>query len=339
MATMRVVEVAEPGAPFVLRERPIPDPGSGQVRIAVAACGVCHSDSFALGGGFPGLSYPLVPGHEVAGTIDAVGDGVKGWAEGDRVGVGWFGGNCSWCEPCRRGDLISCRNMPITGITVDGGYADFMIAPASALALIPDGLTAVQAAPLMCAGITTFNALRRSGARAGSLVAVLGIGGLGHLGLQYAVRLGYETVAIARGREKEELARRLGAHHYIDSETADVAGALNDLGGAQAVLATATNGPAVTAALGGLGPRGSLVVVGAAPEPLEISAGLLIGGSTGVRGHASGTSIDSQDTLAFSLRHGVEAMIETLPLERVDEAYDRMMSGRARFRMVLTTDA
>jgi alcohol dehydrogenase/propanol-preferring alcohol dehydrogenase len=339
MMMMRVVEIAEPGAPFELRERPIPDPGLGEVRVRVEACGVCHSDAFARSGGYPGARYPLVPGHEVAGAIDAVGAGVKGWAEGDRVGVGWFGGNCTWCEPCRRGQLIDCANMPVTGITVDGGYADYMLAPAAALALIPDGLGAAEAAPLMCAGITTFNALRRSGARAGSLVAVLGIGGLGHLGVQYAVRLGYETVAIARGTDKEELARTLGAHHYIDSEATDVAGALTELGGAQAVLATATNGPAVSKALGGLGPSGTLVVVGAAPEPLAVPAGLLIGGGKGVRGHASGTSIDSQDTLEFSLRHGVAAMIETLPLERVDEAYERMMSGRARFRMVLTMAA
>lgn len=336
---MRVVEVAAPGAPFVLRERPIPDPGPGAVRIRVQACGVCHSDSFAKSGGLPGLRYPLVPGHEVAGLIDAVGAGVHGWAEGQRVGVGWFGGNCGWCEPCRRGDFIDCRNMPITGISVDGGYADYMLAPASALARVPDGLAATAAAPLMCAGITTFNALRRSRARAGSLVAVLGIGGLGHLGVQYAVRLGYETVAIARGAEKGGLARELGAHHYIDSETTDVARALQELGGAQAVLATATNAAAVGAALGGLGPHGELIVVGAAAEPLAVPAGLLIGANRGVRGHASGTSIDSQDTLEFSLRCAVEPMIETLPLERVDEAHERMLSGRARFRMVLTTGA
>jgi D-arabinose 1-dehydrogenase-like Zn-dependent alcohol dehydrogenase len=256
---------------------------------------------------------------------------------GERVGVGWFGGNCGYCEPCRRGDLMDCQNKPIPGVTADGGYAEYLVCRAAALARMPDDLPAEEAAPLMCAGVTTFNALRRSGARAGGLVAILGIGGLGHLGVQFAVRLGFETVAVARGREKEELARRLGAHHYVDSEAEDVAHALSQLGGAAAILATAANASAMTAAFGGLGVRGRMIVVGASGEPLAVTPGQLIGGNRSLHGHASGTSMDSQDTLAFSALTGVRPMIETMPLEQAAEAYARMMSNEARFRMVLVT--
>jgi D-arabinose 1-dehydrogenase-like Zn-dependent alcohol dehydrogenase len=337
MAKMRAVQVTEPGGAFELVEREIPEPGRGEVRVQVQACGVCHSDSYAKEGGFPGVTYPLVPGHEVAGVVDAVGEGISWWEVGQRVGVGWFGGNCGHCEPCRRGDFITCENSDIPGVTMDGGYADHLVVPASALALIPDDLGAEDAAPLLCAGVTTYNALRHSGARAGDLVAILGIGGLGHLGVQFAARQGFETVAIARGREKEPLARELGAHHYIDSTTQDVAQELTELGGARVVLATVTASGAMAATVNGLGPRGRLIVVGAAMEPLGIAPAQLIGGNKTLAGHASGTSMDSQDTLAFSALSGIRPMIETLPLERAAEAYERMMSGDARFRMVLTT--
>jgi D-arabinose 1-dehydrogenase-like Zn-dependent alcohol dehydrogenase len=337
MPTMRAVQVAEAGGAFELVEREIPQPGRGEARVRVEACGVCHSDSLAKDGGFPGVTYPLIPGHEVAGVIDALGDGVKGWEVGQRVGVGWFGGNCGDCEPCRRGDFIWCVNSSIPGITMDGGYADYLVVSSTALALIPDDLDAEDAAPLLCAGVTTYNALRQSGARPGDLVAILGVGGLGHLGVQYAARQGFETVAIARGRDKEPLARKLGAHHYIDSTSEDVAARLLELGGARVVLATVTATSAMTATFGGLGPRGKLIIVGASMDPLTISPMQFIGGGKTISGHASGTSMDSQDTLAFSALSGVRPMIETMPLERAAEAYDRMMSGEARFRMVLTT--
>jgi D-arabinose 1-dehydrogenase-like Zn-dependent alcohol dehydrogenase len=334
---MRVMQVSKAGGPLELHEREIPEPAPGEVRIRVQACGVCHSDSYAKEGYFPGVTYPVVPGHEVAGVVDAIGDGVHGWTTGERVGVGWFGGNCGYCEPCRRGDLVDCQNKPIPGVTADGGYAEYLVCRAAAIARMPDDLPAEEAAPLMCAGVTTFNALRRSGARAGGLVAVLGIGGLGHLGVQFAVKLGFETVAVARGKEKEELARRLGAHHYIDSEAEDVAAALSQLGGAAAILATAANASAMTAAFGGLGVRGRMIVVGASGEPLAVTPGQLIGGNRSIHGHASGTSMDSQDTLAFSALTGVRPMIETMPLEQAAEAYVRMMSNKARFRIVLVT--
>jgi D-arabinose 1-dehydrogenase-like Zn-dependent alcohol dehydrogenase len=334
---MRVIQVSEAGGPLELREREIPEPGPGEARVRVQACGVCHSDSYAKDGGFPGVSFPVVPGHEVAGVVDALGDGVDAWRVGDRVGVGWFGGNCGYCEPCRRGYLIDCRNKPIPGVTADGGYADYLVCRASALARVPDELAPEDAAPLMCAGVTTFNALRRSGARAGGLVAVLGIGGLGHLGVQFAVKLGFETVAIARGRDKEELARRLGAHHYLDSEAEDVAEALSRLGGAAAILATVTSADAMSAAFGGLGVRGKMIVVGASGEPLAVTPGMLIGGNRSIHGHASGSSMDSQDTLAFSALTAVRPMIETVPLEQAADAYERMMRNEARFRMVLVT--
>lgn len=337
MDMMRVVQVPHKGGPFELVERPLPEPKAGEVRIKVQACGVCHSDSFAKDGLFPSIAYPIVPGHEIAGVIDAVGADVIGWAVGTRVGVGWFGGHCGRCEPCRRGDLVDCRNLRIPGLTYDGGYAEAMVAPADALALIPDDLSAAEAAPLLCAGVTTFNALRRSGAWPGDLVAILGIGGLGHLGVQFAAKMGFRTVAIARGVDKEPLARQLGAHLYLNSQTQDVAAELTKLGGAKTILATVTSGKAMGAVISGLAVRGALVVVGVGMDPIEVSASDLIGGSRSVIGHASGASIDSQDTLAFSALTGVRPTIETMPLERVAEAYDKMMRNEARFRMVLTT--
>jgi D-arabinose 1-dehydrogenase-like Zn-dependent alcohol dehydrogenase len=340
MASMRAVQVSEPGAPFELVRREVPTPSPGEALVRVHACGICHSDSFSKTGGFPGMSWPHVPGHEIAGEVAALGDGVKGWQVGQRVGVGWFGGNCGYCRQCRRGDLMNCANMDIPGITIDGGYADYVLVKANAMAAIPDELSDVEAAPLLCAGITTYNALRHSGAHGGDLVAVLGIGGLGHLGVQFAARLGFNTVAIARGTAKEELARKLGARHYIDSVGQDPAEELAKLGGAKVILSTVTSAPAITAVLGGLmGARGKLLVLGASAEPIQILPVILIGGSKAIAGHASGHSGDSEDTLDFSALSGVRPMVETFPLEQAEAAYDRMMSGDARFRMVLTTGA
>ncbi len=337
MAKMRAVQVSRAGGPFELVEREIPEPGAGSVRIRVEACGICHSDSFVKEGHFPGVEYPRIPGHEVAGVVDAVGDGVTEWKPGQRVGVGWYGGHCGRCESCRRGDFLTCRDAPrITGITGDGGYAEYMVAPSVALALVPPGLTAIEAGPLMCAGITTYNAIRHSGARPGDLVAVLGLGGLGHLGVQFAAKMGFDTVAIARGADKGPPARKLGARHYLDSEAQDVAAELVRLGGARLILSTVTSGKAMSAALGGLGVDGKLVVLGAA-EPFEVSPLLLISGRRSILGWPSGTAVDSEDTLSFSALTGVRAMTETYPLERAAEAYERMMSGKARFRVVLTT--
>jgi len=321
-----------------LVERDIPEPGPEQVRIKVEACGICHSDAFTKEGIFPGIRYPIVPGHEIAGHIDAVGPGVTPWQTGQRVGVGWHGGHCRRCEPCRRGDFINCRNLKIPGISYDGGYAEYLVAPAEALALIPDDLEAERAAPLLCAGITTYNALRNSGARAGDLVGILGIGGLGHLGVQFAAKMGFETVAIARGRDKEALARKLGAQHYLDSKAQNVAAELTRLGGARVILATVTSAKAMSAVIGGLGVNGKLLVVGASADPIEVSPVQLISARRSIQGWPSGTAIDSEDTLAFSVLSGVRPMIETMPLERAAEAYERMMSGNARFRMVLTTE-
>src|SRR5881227_2142189 len=336
MSTMRVVQVPRPNGPLEIIERAVPDPAAGQVRIKVQACGIRHSDTLTKEGTFPGIQYPRVPGHEVVGLIDAVGPNVPGWKPGQRVGVGWHGGQCGYCGACRRGDFFACETATrVTGITSDGGYAGYMIARAEAVALVPEELSAVEAAPLMCAGVTTFNALRNSGARPGDLVAVLGLGGLGHLGVQYAARMGFRTAAIARGKDKEPLARQLGAAHYIDSQAADPAAELAKLGGAKVVLATVTHGPAMSATVGGLAPRGRLMVLGAAGS-LETSPFLLIGGRRSVEGWYAGTSIDSEDTLAFSVQSGVRSMNEVYPLERAAEAYDRMMSGKARFRVVLT---
>src|SRR3954469_434768 len=333
---MKIARVPAANEKFELTDVPIPEPDRGHVRVKVHACGVCHSDSITVVGAL-GNSFPRAPGHEIAGVIDAVGEDVTTWKPGDRVSVGWFGGCDFTCEACRRGDFISCQNGQVPGISYDGGYAEYMVAPAEALARIPDDLSDADAAPLLCAGITTFNALRASVARPGDLVAILGVGGLGHLGIQYAVKMGFEVVAIARGEEKGPLAKGLGAHHYIDSTASDVAEELTKRGGAQVVLATVTVPDAMTPALGGLKPRGQLVIVGGAPDPLQVPPFALIPGSTAVQGHASGTSQDSEDTLRFSVLTGVRPTIETLPLAEAQTAYDRMMSGDARFRIVLTT--
>lgn len=339
MSNMRAVQVTRPNGPLEIVEREIPEPGAGSVRVKVEACGICHSDAFTKEGHWPGIQYPRVPGHEVAGIIDAVGPGVVGWRAGQRVGVGWHGGHCGYCDSCRRGDFVTCQiALQIPGIAYDGGYAEYMTVPAGALALIPEGLSAIDAGPLMCAGVTTFNPLRSSGARPGDLVAVLGIGGLGHLGIQFAVKMGFKTVAIARGMDKEPLARKLGAAHYIDTHAHDAAVELAKLGGAKVILATVTSGKAMSAVLGGLGVNGKLIILGAADEPLEVNAALFIGGRRSVLGWPSGTSIDSQDTLSFSVLTGVRAMTEVFPLEQAAEAYEHMMSGRARFRAVLTTE-
>jgi D-arabinose 1-dehydrogenase-like Zn-dependent alcohol dehydrogenase len=316
-------------------DRPIPEPPAGAIRIKVQACGVCHSDSVTKEGLFPGIEYPRVAGHEVAGVIDAVGSGVAAWTTGQRVGVGWFGGNCGYCDQCRRGNFFACKYGQITGISYDGGYAEYMIAPASAVALMPAELSPIEAAPLMCAGLTTFNALRNSGARPGDVVAILGIGGLGHLGVQYAAKMGFQTVAIARGQDKGPLAVQLGASTYIDSQAQDPAAELIKLGGATVILATATSGEAMSATVGGLAPNGTFLIVGAA-QSMQVSPLQLLTKCQSVKGWYSGTSIDSQDTLAFSARSGVKSMNEVYPFERAPEAYDRMMSGKARFRVVLT---
>jgi alcohol dehydrogenase/propanol-preferring alcohol dehydrogenase len=338
MPNMRAVQVSRPGGPLELVESPIPDPGAGQVRIKVSACGICHSDALTKDGLWPGVEFPRVPGHEVIGVIDAVGKGVPGrWAAGQRVGVGWHAWNCGYCDPCRRSEFYACQTgVKVTGISHDGGYADYMLAPYTAVARMPDSLAAVDAAPLMCAGLTTFNALRNCGARPGDLVAVLGIGGLGHLGVQYSAKMGFRTVAIARGQDKAPLAKQLGAAHYIDSQSADPAAELSKLGGARAVIATVTNGPAMAATIGGLGPHGRLMVLGAAFEPIEVSPVQLITGCRSVEGWYSGASIDAEDTLQFSVLAGVKSMNEMYPLEQAAVAYDRMASGKARFRVVLT---
>lgn len=335
MATMRAVQVATKGGELELVEREIPAPGRDQALVHVHACGVCHSDSYASIGAWPGITHPVVPGHEIAGEIAALGADVKGWEVGQRVGVGWYGGNCGYCEQCRRGDLLNCTNITIPGVTQDGGYADYVVVRASALARIPEGLDDVDAAPLLCAGITTYNALRSSGARGGDLVAILGVGGLGHLGVQFASKLGFNTVAIARGSDKEELARSLGARHYIDSQATSPAEELKKLGGAKVILATAASGAAMTAAFGGLGVRGKMMIVGSSMEPLAVPAAMFIGGSKTVTGHASGIASDSEDTLAFCVQSEVRPMIEVRPLEDAPAAYAKMMSGEARFRMVL----
>jgi D-arabinose 1-dehydrogenase-like Zn-dependent alcohol dehydrogenase len=335
---MRAVQVPQPKGPFELVEREIPEPKAGWVRVKVEACGICHSDSLVKDGTWPGIQYPRIPGHEVIGIIDAIGSGVAGWTIGQRVGVGWHASHCGHCDPCRRGDFFACQvELLTTGISFDGGYAEYMVAPAKALASVPEDLSSVDGAPLMCAGITTFNALRNSGARSGDLVGVLGIGGLGHLGVQFAAKMGFNTVAIARGKDKEAFAKKLGAMHYIDSQSVDPAEALNKLGGAKVIIATVTNGDAMAAVLGGLGPNGVLIVIGAS-GPIPVNPVLLINGKRSVKGWYSGTSIDSQDTLKFSASAGVQSMNEIYPLEKVNEAYERMVSGKARFRVVLTME-
>jgi D-arabinose 1-dehydrogenase-like Zn-dependent alcohol dehydrogenase len=334
---MRSVQVSKANGPFEIVERDIPEPSAAQVRIKVQACGVCHSDSFTKEGLFPGIQYPRVPGHEIAGVIDKVGKDVTQWKPGQRVAVGWHGGHCGHCESCRRGDFVTCKYAQVPGISYDGGYADYMIAPIEALALIPEQLSAIETAPLMCAGITTYNALRNSGARAGDVVAILGIGGLGHLGVQFAAKMGFRTIAIARGKDEEELVKKLGARQYIDNRSQNAVEELNKLGGAKVILATVPSGKAMSEILGGLAVNGKLVIIGASDEPIQVPSFLFISGRRSLIGWPAGTSIDSQDTLSFSVLSGVRSMNEVFPLEKAPEAYEQMMSGKARFRAVLTT--
>jgi len=335
-APMKVAQVPAPGADFQIVEREIPKPGAGHVCIRVQACGVCHSDVLTKEGTLPGIEYPRVPGHEVVGLIDEVGEGVSGWARGQRVGVGWHGGHDGTCERCRRGDFINCRNQKIAGISYDGGYQQYMVAPAEALAAVPESLDDAEAAPLLCAGVTTFNALRHSGASPGDLVAVQGLGGLGHLGIQFAGKFGYRVAAVGRGPENAALAEKLGAALYIDSRAANAAEELQKLGGARVILATAPSSKAMSELIDGLGPHGRLMVVGADFAPIEVTPPQLIFGSRTIQGWASGIPTDSEDTLRFAELSGVRPMIETYPLERAAEAYARMLSGDAQFRVVLT---
>jgi D-arabinose 1-dehydrogenase-like Zn-dependent alcohol dehydrogenase len=333
---MKVAQIGKAGGDFELVERPIPEPGRGQVRIKVEACGICHSELMVKEGYWPGLQYPRVPGHEVAGRIDAVGPDVTLWRPKQRVGVGWHGGHCFICDPCRRGNFIVCQSKKITGIHFDGGYAEYMIAPAEAIAAMPDGLDSAEAAPLLCAGITTYNSLRHSGARPGDTVAILGVGGLGHLGIQYARQMGFRTVAIGRGSDKEGFVKKLGAHEYIDTDAGPSAAALQKLGGANVAIATAPDSKAISALVDGLAPYGRLVVIGASQESLNVAPNQLLQKLRSIQGWASGTAKDSEDTLQFSVLTGVRPMIERYPLEKVSEAYQRMLSGKARFRVVLT---
>jgi D-arabinose 1-dehydrogenase-like Zn-dependent alcohol dehydrogenase len=336
MAPMKAAQVPKPGGDFEIVEREIPKPQAGHVRVKVQACGICHSDSFTKEGQWPGIQYPRVPGHEVAGIVDELGAGVTEWKMGQRVGVGWHGGHDGTCVPCRRGDFRNCVNMQVPGISYDGGYQQYMVAPANALVAMPDRLGDVEAAPLLCAGITTYNALRNSGAMPGDLVAVLGIGGLGHLGIQFANKFGYKVAAIGRGSENTALAKKLGAHVYIDSQATKPAEELQKLGGAQVILATAPSSKAMSEVIDGLGPNGKLVAIGATLDPIEVAPVQLINGSRTIQGWASGTPADEEDTLQFAVLSGVRPMIETYPLEKAVEAYARMMSGKAQFRVVLT---
>ena len=334
-AKYKAVEVTRPGE-LKLVERTLTEPAPGQVRIRVEACGVCHSDSATVDGLLPGITFPRVPGHEVVGKIDALGQGVLGWKIGQRVGVGFLGGHCGQCQSCRRGDFVNCTSQPVTGAHFDGGYAEVMIAFSSGLVAIPDGLSSVDAAPLLCAGLTTFNALSNSSAKPGEVVAILGIGGLGHLGIQFAARMGFNVVAVARGAEKEQLAKRLGAHHYIDSSVGDPAAALKALGGAQLILATASDSKAMSAIMGGLATRGRMIVVGVGAEAIQVSPLQLLFSAVGLEGSLTGSPIDNEDTLGFSLLQGIKPMIETIPLEKAAEGYHKMLSNKARFRIVLT---
>jgi D-arabinose 1-dehydrogenase-like Zn-dependent alcohol dehydrogenase len=335
-APMRVAQIPAPRADFQIVQREIPNPDAGQVRIKVQACGVCHSDVFTKDGLFPGIEYPRVPGHEVVGIIDEVGDGVAGWTKGQRVGVGWHGGHDGTCTACRRGDFRNCLNLQIPGISYDGGYQEYMTAPVEALALIPESLSDAEAAPLLCAGLTTFNALRHSGVSPGDLVAVLGIGGLGHLGIQFANKFGYRTVAIGRGSENEALAKKLGATAYIDSKATDAAEELQKMGGARVILATAPSSKAMSSLIDGLGTNGTLIVIGVDSNPIEVTPFQLISGTRKIEGWTTGSPIDAEDTLHFAELTGVRSMIETYPLEKAAEAYARMISGEAQFRVVLT---
>ena len=338
MATMRAAVIPQAGAKFRIEERELPQPARHEVRLRVQACGVCHSDALTVGGRMPGLKYPRIPGHEVIGIVEAIGADVEGWTPGTRVGVGWSSGACGYCLHCRHGDAFACLNFQgATGVSRDGGYATHMLAHASALARVPAELDSVASAPLLCAGITTFNALRHCGARAGELVAIHGVGGLGHLGIQFAARLGFRVVAVSRGSDKEELARSLGAHEYVDTERGDPAAALRSLGGARAILATVTEASAMQAVVGGLGPNGTMLVIGGVGM-LNVDSFALLSKRAAVKGWYSGTSVDSEDTLRFSQLNKVESMNEVYPLEQAQAAYERMMSGKARFRVVLKID-
>ena len=338
MAMMKAMQVTEPGSDFELVEKEIPAPSTNQVLIKVEACGICHSDQFTKEGAMPGIEYPRIPGHEVVGIVEEVGDNVSLWEKDQRVGVGWHGGHCFECEPCRRGDFISCENAQITGISYDGGYAEYLVAPAEAVAGVPDDLSSAEAAPLLCAGITTFNALRNSDIGPGDLVAVQGIGGLGHLALQYANKFGCEVVAISRGTDKKELAAKLGAHHFIDAKAQDPAEELQKLGGANVILCTAPNSDAMSSVVDGLGRDGTMMVVGATMDPIEVSPMQLIMGRKSIEGWPSGDATGSEDTLNFSALQGIAPKIETYPLEEANEAYARMINNEARFRVVLTMD-
>ncbi|MFI7273305.1 alcohol dehydrogenase catalytic domain-containing protein [Streptomyces sp. NPDC049879] len=337
MARHRAVQISEAGGDFALVEADTPEPGPNDVRVAVEACGVCNSDAAMVAGQLPGVTFPLTPGHEIAGRVDALGGLVTGWDVGDRVAVGWFGGSCGHCDACRAGDGILCPELRIPGVAYPGGYAETVNVPAAALAAIPDDLPSAQAAPLACAGVTVYNALRRSAARPDDTVAILGLGGLGHLGVQFAAAMGFETIAVARGEEKGALARELGAHHYVDSTREDIGEALRRLGGARVVLATVNNAAVMSAAVPGLGRRGQLILVGITQEPLDLSPATLLVNNRTVHAHASGTSLDTQDTLRFAARNGVHPWIETRPLAEAGEAFARMTAGDARFRMVVTT--
>src|SRR5712672_2383074 len=337
-STYKAVEVSSPGTLRVV-ERQVSEPGAGQVRIRVEACGICHTDAATVTGTYPGLKLPRVPGHEVVGRVQALGSGVSRWKIGQRVGVGLIAGEDGVCEPCRRGDTVDCQNPVVSGVTADGGYAEVMIAEARALSSIPDELTSAEAAPLLCAGVTTYNALRNAGLRGGDLVAVQGIGGLGHLGVQFARHMGFHTVALGRGRDKEKLAKDLGAHVYIDTAADNAAAALQRMGGARAILATAPSGSAMGPLVSGLATRGKLIIVGVPFDPIQLSAFPLVFGARSIHGSLAGTAIDTEDALAFSVLENIRPMIETLPLDQAPEAYARMMQGKARFRMVLTTSA
>lgn len=334
MAKMKAVQVTKANAPFEVVERDIPEPGPGQVRIKVEACGICHSDAFVKSGGYPGLQLPRVPGHEIAGRVDAVGPNVRAWKKGDRVGVGWHGGHDFECNACRKGLFINCENAQVTGISFDGGYAEYTVVPSAAVARIPENMDAAEAGPLLCAGITTYNALRNSPARPGDTVAVQGIGGLGHLALQYAAKMGFRTVAVSRGKDKEELARQLGAHEYVDTDKVGAAEGLKKLGGADVVLATAPHASAISSTVDGLKPRGTLLIVAAPFEPLSVSAMGLLSGKT-IAGWPSGSAIDSEEAVAFSALTGVKPRIERFKLEQAEEAYTKVMENKVRFRAVL----
>jgi D-arabinose 1-dehydrogenase-like Zn-dependent alcohol dehydrogenase len=338
MQTYRAIQVSEPKK-LELVQRTLEEPPTGKVRIRVEACGVCHTDATTIEGGFPGITYPRVPGHEVVGEIDALGEGVSGWKIGQRVGVGFLGGHCGHCQPCRRGDFVNCSNQPISGIHYDGGYAEVMLAIPSGLVAIPEELSSAEAAPLLCAGLTTYNALRKAPAAPGDLVAVQGIGGLGHLGVQFAAHMGFRVAAIARGAEKAALAKELGAHHYIDSTSEAPTAALEALGGAKVILATASDSKSMSSLIGGLAPRGRMIVVGGGSDALEVSPFQLLFGSRSIEGALTGSAIDNEDTLAFSVLENVRALIETVPLEQAADAYGKMMRNEARFRMVLVMDS